>query len=75
MTKVSIVRGASRGISFAIAKRLYKDGFKIGIHDQDEETVKEAVGKLSPELTFVVTDVNKTKQKQLLEKLSNILRI
>ncbi|ERJ76263.1 hypothetical protein HMPREF1557_01100 [Streptococcus sobrinus W1703] len=33
MTKVSIVRGASRGISFAIAKRLYKDGFKIGIHD------------------------------------------
>lgn len=60
MTKVAIVTGAAQGIGFAIAQRLHKDGFKIGLLDYNEEKVKEAAAKISAEDTIAVAvDVSK----------------
>ncbi|MFC3932774.1 (S)-acetoin forming diacetyl reductase [Streptococcus dentapri] len=63
MSKVAIVTGAGQGIGFAIAERLHKDGFKIGIVDYNQETAQAAVDKLSPETAFaVVADVSKQEE-------------
>ncbi|MGT2906324.1 (S)-acetoin forming diacetyl reductase [Streptococcus dentiloxodontae] len=63
MSKVAIVTGAGQGIGFAIAERLHKDGFKVGILDYNEETAQAAVAKLSSDTAFaVVADVSKQDQ-------------
>lgn len=38
MSKVAAVTGSGQGIGFAIAKRLYNDGFKVAIIDYNKET-------------------------------------
>ena len=42
MSKVAAVTGSGQGIGFAIAKRLYNDGFKVAIIDYNEETAQQA---------------------------------
>lgn len=65
MNKVAIVTGAGQGIGFAIAQRLYKDGFKIGIVDYNEATANAAVDKFPDGDAFAtVADVSKRDQVQ-----------
>ena len=46
MSKIAAVTGAGQGIGFAIAKRLYNDGFKVAIIDYNEETAQKAAKEL-----------------------------
>lgn len=46
MSKIAAVTGAGQGIGFAIAKRLYNDGFKVAIIDYNEETAQKAAKNL-----------------------------
>lgn len=39
--KVALVTGAGQGIRFAIAKRLYDDGFKVAIVDYNVESASK----------------------------------
>lgn len=45
--KVAVVTGGAQGIGFAVAERLFNDGFKISIVDYNEDGAKEAAKKLS----------------------------
>jgi len=63
MVKVAIVTGAGQGIGHAIAQRLHKDGFKIGIIDYNSETANAAVAKFPDGDAFAaVADVSKRNQ-------------
>ena len=41
MSKIAAVTGAGQGIGFAIAKRLYNDGFKVAIIDTTKKQLKK----------------------------------
>lgn len=45
--KVAVITSGAQGIGFAIAERLFNDGFKISIVDYNENGAKEAAKKLS----------------------------
>lgn len=60
MTKVAIVTGSGQGIGLAIAQRLHKDGFKIGIVDYNKETAEKAVATFPEgDAVAAVADVSK----------------
>jgi NAD(P)-dependent dehydrogenase (short-subunit alcohol dehydrogenase family) len=44
--RVALVTGGSRGIGFAVARRLGSDGFAVAISARDPEGVSSAVGRL-----------------------------
>lgn len=44
--KVAVVTGASRGIGFAVAKRLVQEGAKVVITGRTEDTLKDAVSTI-----------------------------
>lgn len=58
MSKVAAVTGAGQGIGFAIAKRLYNDGFKVAIIDYNEETAQQAAKELGGESFALKADVS-----------------
>ena len=58
MSKVAAVTGSGQGIGFAIAKRLYNDGFKVAIIDYNEETAQQAAKELGGESFALRADVS-----------------
>jgi len=74
----AIVTGAARGIGFAIASRLAKEGAAVALLDVDEDAATQAVAKLqNPLCTSVAVDVrNKnsvaTAFQTITEKFSTI---
>lgn len=62
MSKVAVVTGAGQGIGFAIAKRLYNDGFKVAIVDYNEETAQKAAAELGKNAFAVKADVSDREQ-------------
>ncbi|QEY25856.1 (S)-acetoin forming diacetyl reductase [Neisseria zalophi] len=72
MVKVAIVTGAGQGIGLAIAKRLHKDGFKIGIIDYDKKTA-DAAAKNFPENDAFVAIADVSKRDQLFEAFDKIV--
>lgn len=72
MVKVAIVTGAGQGIGLAIAKRLHKDGFKIGIIDYDKKTADTAA-KNFPENDAFVAIADVSKRDQVFEAFDKIV--
>lgn len=78
--KVAVITGSAAGLGNAIATRLANDGFKVVIHDIDEENLKQAEKTLKDsgfEVTAVVGDVsNRDDQfnlvKQAVDKFGQI---
>lgn len=78
--RVAVVTGSAAGLGHAIATRLANDGFKIVLHDIDEENLKQAEKTLRDsgfEVTAVVGDVsNRDDQfnlvKQAVDKFGQI---
>ncbi|MQW22425.1 MULTISPECIES: (S)-acetoin forming diacetyl reductase [unclassified Lactococcus] len=62
MSKVAVVTGAGQGIGFAIATRLYNDGFKVAIVDYNEETAKKAASTLGENAIALKADVSDREQ-------------
>ena len=62
MSKIAAVTGAGQGIGFAIAKRLYNDGFKVAIIDYNEETAQKAAKELGENSFAVKADVSDREQ-------------
>ena len=62
MSKVAIVTGAGQGIGLAIAKRLYKDGFKVAVLDYNEEIAQKAATALGEDAIAVNADVSNRDQ-------------
>jgi 3-oxoacyl-[acyl-carrier protein] reductase len=71
--RVALVTGGSRGIGFAVARRLGSDGFAVAISARDPEGVTSAVGRLKelvPSARFagMVADArSETDQKALVD--------
>lgn len=59
MKKVALVTGAGQGIGFAIAKRLYKDGFDVAMVDYNENSVRAAAKELGEHAIAIKADVSK----------------
>ncbi|MEU6250375.1 SDR family oxidoreductase [Glycomyces sp. NPDC047010] len=47
--RVALITGASRGIGFAVARRLVDEGASVVVTGRDEEALKAAVGELGDE--------------------------
>ena len=62
MSKIAAVTGAGQGIGFAIAKRLYNDGFKVAIIDYNEETAQKAAKELGENSFAIKADVSDREQ-------------
>lgn len=62
MSKVAVVTGAGQGIGFAIATRLYNDGFKVAIVDYNEETAQKAASTLGENAIALKADVSDREQ-------------
>lgn len=62
MSKVAIVTGAGQGIGFAIAKRLYDDGFKVGVIDYNKDIAQKAVEHLGENAFAATADVSDREQ-------------
>lgn len=52
----ALITGGSRGIGFAIAEALIKEGCRVVITGRKEETLKEATQKLGSNATYIVWD-------------------
>ncbi|WP_159547864.1 (S)-acetoin forming diacetyl reductase [Streptococcus halichoeri] len=72
MVKVAIVTGAGQGIGLAIAQRLHKDGFKIGIVDYNKETAQAAVTKF-PEGDAYAAVANVASREEVLTAFDQIV--
>lgn len=60
MSKVAVVTGAGQGIGLAIAERLVKDGFQVGLVDFNLENAEKAAAKIGTDKAFAVkADVSK----------------
>lgn len=71
LEKNAIVTGAARGMGFAIAKALYREGARVAILDIDERGVADAAAQLDPEGIQVLgrrVDVTKKEEIQALVK-------
>eukprot|EP00073_Rattus_norvegicus_P052984 XP_017455368.1 PREDICTED: dehydrogenase/reductase SDR family member 2, mitochondrial isoform X2 [Rattus norvegicus] len=65
--KVAVVTGSTRGIGFAIARRMARDGAHVVISSRKQENVKEAVDILKEEglsVTGTVCHVGKAEDRQ-----------
>lgn len=62
-----VVTGGTRGIGFAIAKKMINSGARVLITGRNEETLKSAVNKLGDCAEFMVWDISKTEENK--EKL------
>ena len=71
MSKVAAVTGAGQGIGFAIAKRLYNDGFKVAIIDYNEETAQQAAKELGGESFALKADVSDRDQDRKSTRLNS----
>ncbi|WP_298979794.1 acetoin reductase [uncultured Psychrobacter sp.] len=79
-SKVAVITGSAAGLGNSIATRLAEDGFKIVLHDIDEDNLKQAEQTLKDtgfEVTAVVGDVaNRDDQfnlvKQAVDKFGRI---
>ena len=66
MKKTAIVTGASRGIGFAIAEKLYQCGFQIAIMDRNsQEDYEENIAKLGNCL-YIEGDITKSEDRERL---------
>ena len=54
----ALVTGGSRGIGFAIARALYKNGCKVVITGQNEQTLKSAAESIGDGVLTLVWDVS-----------------
>ena len=52
--RTAIVTGAARGMGYAIAGALIREGAKVAIVDIDDDAIKAAVHELDPEATNVI---------------------
>ncbi|MGX7025901.1 acetoin reductase [Vagococcus hydrophili] len=72
MSKVAIVTGSAGGLGLGIAERLVRDGFKVVLHDINEENLNQTVTTLQNQgmdVFGVVGDVsNQADQESLVEK-------
>lgn len=50
LNKVAVITGSAAGLGNAIATRLANDGFKIVLHDIDEENLKKAQKSWLPQV-------------------------
>ena len=51
--RTAIVSGAAQGIGYAIARRLYDEGCRVGLLDINEDRLREAAGSMEGCATFV----------------------
>ncbi len=78
--KVAIVTGGSRGLGFAIAKRLLEEGAKVCITARGVEKLKKAyeeLRKIAPDVIYVPADVSveenvKETYKKVLEHFGDV---
>lgn len=71
--KVCLITGGSRGIGFAVAERLYKDGFSIVLCSRNKKGVQVAAEKIDPSKIRVfglAADVSKSRDVKRLVKSS-----
>jgi 3-oxoacyl-[acyl-carrier protein] reductase len=55
--KVAMVAGASRGLGFAVAQSLAREGARISIASRDENAIRAAAGRIGGEVVAVPVDV------------------
>jgi 3-oxoacyl-[acyl-carrier protein] reductase len=55
--KVAMVAGASRGLGFAVAEALAREGARVSIASRDESSIRAAVGRIGGETLGVPVDV------------------
>ena len=73
MNKVAIVTGSAGGLGEAIAERLAKDGFKVVLHDIQEDVLKNTEKRfkdLGYEVASFTGDVSKKEDQQNLVKFA-----
>lgn len=73
--RVAIVTGAARGMGYAIAQALYKEGANLAIADIDKEAIETAAHKLDAETSRVIgraVDVsNKSQVTEFVDKVKS----
>lgn len=55
--KVAMVAGASRGLGFAVARSLAREGSRVSIASRDEAAIRSAAGRIGGDVLAVAVDV------------------
>ncbi len=55
--KVAMVAGASRGLGFAVANVLAREGARVSIASRDEQAIRDAAQRIGPDVLAVPVDV------------------
>jgi 3-oxoacyl-[acyl-carrier protein] reductase len=55
--KVAMVAGASRGLGFAVAQSLAREGARVSIASRDEQAIQSAAGRIGGDVLAVPVDV------------------
>jgi 3-oxoacyl-[acyl-carrier protein] reductase len=56
--KVAMVAGASRGLGFAVAQALAREGARVSISSRDERAVQNAAARIGRDVLAIPTDVS-----------------
>src|SRR5690349_16213163 len=55
--KVAMVAGASRGLGFAVAQALAREGARVSIASRDEAAIRDAAGRIGGDVLHAAVDV------------------
>lgn len=72
--KVAVITGGNSGIGYATAELFLKEGAKVIITGRRHDAINEAISKLGPEASGIVSDAGKMSDvNQLKEKIARLI--